>query len=78
MFESQYRASLHSEVDLAIRMGERSWRDYEVLNIRIDNNLNSVLSCPCRNCLDTIIKPLKPKRFYYSCNDNSYIQLNLK
>lgn len=74
----EYKASLHSESALAIKMGEEDWSDYELLNIRIGNLNQPLNSCPCPNCLKSVIIPLQPKKVFYSDNEGSYKELILK
>jgi deoxycytidylate deaminase len=67
-FKGSYQPSLHSECAAIIKLGETDLSEYEICNVRIDNNLNIALSKPCPNCL-TLISSLNPKKIYYSTQD---------
>lgn len=76
-FTTPYEASMHSEAALAIRLGEESWEDYEIVNIRVGNNDDIRMACPCANCVNMLIKPLGPKRVFYSTDANDFQELDL-
>jgi hypothetical protein len=61
----EYNPSLHSEISMCIKLGQEDLSDYEILNIRIDNNNNPVMSQACPNCR-RILQDLNPKRVYHS------------
>lgn len=61
---SNYIAGIHAEIDAAIRLGETDCSDYKFINIRIDNNGNSAISKPCKNC-ERILRELNVKRIIY-------------
>ena len=70
-----YRPSRHSECHLATKIAEESWEDYDVYNIRINNNNIPAMSAPCLNCLKSIVIPLSPKHLYYTNNNNQFEEL---
>ena len=74
-FETPYRACLHSEVSLAIKLGVRSWEEFEIVNIRVGANDILLNSKPCANCERLIINPLNPKRLFYTNEDGEFKQL---
>ena len=76
-FETAYRASLHSEVSLAIKMGLEDWNDYEIVNVRIGFDDKIRIACPCKNCEIHIIKALKPKRVFFTDNNEQFVEMNL-
>jgi hypothetical protein len=57
---------MHSETNLAIKLGLTSWCGLEIVNIRIDNNGDKNNALPCPNCLNNIINILQPKRVFYT------------
>ena len=61
----EYIASQHSESKLLIRLGEEDLSDYDICNIRINNNNDISLSCPCLNC-QKLLAGYNPKAIYYS------------
>ena len=66
-FESEYRPCIHAEISTLIRNGETDLSNYEVLNVRIDNNNNANMSLPCPNCfriLSSLDGP--PRKVFYS------------
>jgi deoxycytidylate deaminase len=72
-----YRASLHSEISLLIRSGLESWEGHELVNIRVDNNGNAAMSRCCPNC-ERVVNMLSPNRVFYSLDDNTYQEMELK
>lgn len=76
-FETEYRPSLHSEVNLVARLGEENWSDYEVVNVRISSMGNLSMAKPCANCERLIIRPFAPKRLFYSDNEGKFQQMEL-
>lgn len=77
-YEDEYKPSKHSEVDLAIKLGEDSWSGLEILNVRIGNDMRVRMSKPCTNCSNIIIKPLRPKKVFYSDNKENVIEMEIK
>lgn len=71
----EYISSMHSEPALALKMGEVNWSDYEVLNVRIGNLNQALNSCPCPNCLNSVLIPLQPKAIFYSNGDGNCEEL---
>jgi hypothetical protein len=71
-FETQYIASLHSETDLCIKLGENDWSDYEIVNIRIAPTGKLGMSLCCKNCENLIIKPLAPKALFYTDGNGEF------
>ena len=67
-----YIPGIHSEIDLALKLGETNWRGLEILNIRIDNNNNAALSKPCDNCGKIIRAQFMPKKLFYSTSNYEY------
>lgn len=76
-YTSEYQPCLHSEVSLSIKLGEETWKGLEILNIRIGNNDDVRMSKPCCNCSNLIIKPLNPKKFFYSDNNGELIEMKV-
>ena len=74
-YASEYKPCIHSEVSLAIRLGEDNWRDYEIVNVRVGNDGKVRSSKPCLNCENLIIKALKPKRLFYSDDNENFHEL---
>jgi deoxycytidylate deaminase len=60
-----YRPSIHSECAAVIKFGETDLSNYEICNVRIDNNSDISLSKPCPNCMK-LITSLSPKKIFYS------------
>jgi len=74
----KYTPCRHSECHLHEKLDKLSWKDYEILNIRMNQNGEPRLAMPCENCLDKVIVPMRPKRMYFTDNDNSYQNLILE
>lgn len=72
-FQDEYRPCVHSETMLLIRLGEEDLRDYELLNIRIDNNGKANMSKACPNCARTL-QGFAPRRMFYSDPDGNLQQ----
>lgn len=75
-FGSVYRPSIHSEIKMLIRLGEEDLSQYEIVNVRINNNNVPAMSAPCPNCA-RVLKALNPKAIYYS-TDKGYEKLDCK
>ena len=73
-FANNYIPSLHSECAAIIKFGETNLSEYEICNVRIDNNFNPALTKPCPNCL-TLLASLNPKKIYYS-TQNGFEEIN--
>jgi tRNA(Arg) A34 adenosine deaminase TadA len=67
-FKNDYIPSIHSECAAIIKLGEMDLSNYEICNVRIDNNSELALSMPCANCLK-LISGLNPRRVYYSTSN---------
>lgn len=70
-FGLEYRANLHSEIHLCVKLGEESLRNYEIVNVRVSNNNNIAASKPCVNCIK-ILEGLDPKGIFYTTLDQSF------
>jgi hypothetical protein len=64
-FRDEYKPSLHSEVSLILKLGEEDLSEYDILNIRINNNNEVANSNFCPNCFRTITN-LMPNSMWYS------------
>lgn len=71
-----YIPGIHSEIDLALKLGSQDWNGLEILNIRIDNNNKVALSKPCQNCGRIVANQFRPKRLFYSNNEGNYELFN--
>lgn len=75
IYKDPYRACLHAEVNLAIRLGLDTWKDLEIVNIRVGAETKLLNAKPCANCDRLIIQPLNPKRLFYSDENGEFKQL---
>lgn len=74
----EYIPCRHSECHLCEKLDEESWRDYEILNVRMNNLGEPRLALPCANCMEKVVIPMNPKRFYYTLNDGGYNQIDFE
>jgi deoxycytidylate deaminase len=72
---SGYKASLHSEVACIIRLGEENLSDFDIVNVRIDNNNFVAQSKPCPNC-QRVLYDLSPKSIHYSIGELKFEKLS--
>lgn len=71
---NEYKASIHSEIACLIRLGEENLSDFDIVNIRIDNNNNIAHSKPCPNC-QKVLSDVLPKNVYYSNGNAKFEKL---
>jgi hypothetical protein len=72
-FLTEYRPCIQSEVKLLLKIGEEELSDYELLNLRIDNNGRANMSKACPNCYTTLLG-FSPRKVFYSDSDGECIQ----
>lgn len=73
-----YRANLHSEIDLLKKIIFRSdWHKITLLNIRLDRNGKIVLAMPCSNCLRVLYR-YNFKAIYYTIDENTIGKISWK
>jgi deoxycytidylate deaminase len=76
-YESEYKPCIHSEISSIIRHGEENLNKYDMLNIRIGNEDQVLLSRPCPNCL-RVCTEINLDNIFYSTDENNYEQISLK
>jgi Cytidine and deoxycytidylate deaminase zinc-binding region len=72
-FESPYRPCIHSEIKLITKWGEEDLSDYELVNVRVDNNGNPNMAKACPNCARTL-QGFAPRRVFYSDSEGNLQQ----
>jgi deoxycytidylate deaminase len=73
-FETEYRASRHAESHLLIRLGEENLDGYEIVNVRISNNNEPIMSRPCINCARMFLSLDRPPRKVFYSDNSGEIQ----
>lgn len=76
-FANEYRPSLHSESSCLLRFGEEDLSKYDILNIRIGNENQLLMSKPCPNCF-RILQDVNIDNIFYSTDKHTYEQIKLK
>lgn len=73
-YGTDYKPCLHAETKMLLRLGEEDLSDYEVVNVRISNYGEPIMSRFCPNCLN-VISQLNPKRMFYTNNNGEFEQI---
>jgi hypothetical protein len=70
----KYIASIHSEIDAILKLGDSDFFKYVFINVRIDRNGRVNMAKPCPNCLN-VLKMIGYKRLYYTTADGGVEEL---
>lgn len=74
-YPNEYVPSRHSETHLVIRLGEECLKDYEIVNVRINDHGSPVMAAPCKNCLESVLIPYQAKRIFYTNSIGEFEEL---
>ena len=66
-----YIASIHSELDACLKLGEHDLSHYDIVNIRINNNNKLDNSRPCCGCC-SLLTQTGFNKLFYSTRDQSF------
>ena len=66
-------ASLHSEMDSWLKLGQEDCSKYTFINIRINNNGKLDYSAPCLGC-KRLMEQIGFKKFYYSNKNRGFTE----